>query len=636
MRSYIIIVVIYMLLFLLAGNELLAQQLPLLNMVSEAAKVGHPRLLLTDERVAELKQLAEKDEDYQNALDNLKLRAKLYLDKSPITDNADWNTWRETLARVYIFGFCYRYTGEDQYAQALRKVLLTAAQFTNWHADSSFLDTAEMTHAIALGYDWLYHDLSVAERDIIRQALLQKGLQPGMEVYEGKAKASWWPRSNHNWNLVCNSGLIVGALALDGEDALFATSLLKQAVISLRYALPSYDPDSSWMEGPYYWEYATRYLVIALASMQTALDNDFSLSESAGLADCWKYPKYFTAPNVPTLFAYADSLDNRWNLPFIFWFAKRFNNESAAAAEREYFGKVHPWWSDINQEVKDPRFAVNRTLDLIWYLPPAIGVKMDHLPLDAHFKGKVELVSFRSSWDKASALCVFVKAGANGALVNHGHCDAGQFEIYALGNGGIRWASDIKKGPYLEGFFDFGTTEKPGKRWNYPITNAFGHNVLVLNNENQNPFASAPISSYGSSEKFSFAVIDLTPVYQVKKVMRGVSIVDKQQVLVQDELTLENATEVVWGMNCEASIKLDGNRAILTRWGTANDCYHFISSRRIIRSRGDKYASFIFSFNAAKGKFAPCAALHPALAWNNRIPRSKTSSTSGMASGRSN
>lgn len=567
MRIYVIVVLLINVLLFAVGKQAYSQELPSLPMVTKAASQEHPRLLLTEKRVAELKEIAAHDESYQLALNALLQRAKLYLEKAAVADNADWNLWRETPARVYILGFCYRYTREEEYAQALRSVLLTAAQFADWHAEKTFLDTAEMTHVIALGYDWLYHYLTAAEREIIRQALLQKGLKPGMDVYNGTAKASWWPRSNHNWNLVCNSGMVIGALALDREDAELTAEVLKQAVISLRYALPSYDPDGSWMEGPYYWEYGTRNLIVTLATMQTALGDDFALSDSKGLANSWKYPQYFTAPNVPTTFAYADSLDNRWNLPFIFWLAKRYDDEQAAVAARTYFGKAHPWWKDINQEIKDPRFAINRTLDLLWYLPPDVGLDVKPLPLDARFKGKVELVSFRSSWEAPGALCVFVKAGANGALVNHGHCDAGQFEIYALGNGGIRWASDTRKCPYVDGFFDNGTPDKPGKRWDYQITNAFGHNVLVLNNENQNPFASAPISSFGSSDNFSFVTMDLTPVYHVKAVKRGVAMIDKRQVVVQDELTLEEPTEVAWGMNCEATIKLEENRAILTRWG---------------------------------------------------------------------
>ena len=545
-----------------------ADDVPSLAMVRDAGARPHPRVLLTDARVQELRELAAVDTRYQAALQALLARAQLYLAKAPVQDSADWNIWRETVARVYIYGFCYRYTGEEVYASALRTVLLTVADFPNWHDEASFLDTAEMAHAMAIGYDWLFGYLNDEERVKIREAIVQKGLQPGLAAYEGRARVHWWTRSDHNWNLVCNSGMILGALALDAGDAELATSVLGHAVRSMRFALPTYAPDGAWLEGSSYWEYATRYLVLALAGLDTAFASDFSMSASPGLATTWQYPVYFTAPNVPLVFAYADTLDHRWNVPFVFWLAARYDDEQAAASARDYFGKPHPWWSDMANEVRDPRFAINRMLDLLWYLPPPADAQVDPLPLDVLMKGKaIELASFRGSWDDGKALCVFVKAGANGALANHGHCDAGHFDVYALGNGGIRWASDTKKGPYLDGFFDVGTVEKPGKRWTYPITSAFNHNVLVLNNENQNPFAVAPVTGFGSSPEFSFVTIDLSPVYRAKAVVRGVAMLEKRQVVVQDELTLDEPTDIAWGFNSDTDIAVDGHRALLSKWG---------------------------------------------------------------------
>jgi len=528
----------------------------------------HPRLVLTEARVGEMQALATTDPVYAAAQAALLERAKLYAAMPPIQDSTDWNTWREAVARVYILGVSWRLTGEAVYADKAREVLLTACAFPNWHDDKSFLDTAEMTHAVATGYDWLYPRLSAEDRATVRTALLEKGLQPGLAAYAGTAKGSWWTTCNHNWNLVCNAGMISGALAIAESDPETARAVLTQAVASMRHALPSYDPDGAWMEGPYYWEYATRYCVLALASLESALGTDCGLAaDTPGLRTTWRYATYFTAPNVPAVFAYGDSLDHRWNLPFVFWLARRFNDDAAAAAERRYFGTPHPWWRDINAEVKDPRFAVNRALDLIWYVPARTGAEIKALPLDTVFKGKVELAAFRSAWDDPKALCVFVKAGPNGGLANHGHLDAGQFEIYALGNGGIRWARDTKKGGYPAGFFDNGTPEKPGQRWTYQITNSLGHNVPVLNGANQRPFAVAPITRFASSPAFSFVTIDLTPVYQAKAAARGVALLERRAVLVQDEFTLDAPTDLAWGMNTDAQVTLDGATATLTMWG---------------------------------------------------------------------
>lgn len=45
---------------------------------------------------------------------------------------------------------------------------------------SHFLDVAEMTGGLAIGYDWLYDDLSPESREKIRQAIVAKGLGPAL------------------------------------------------------------------------------------------------------------------------------------------------------------------------------------------------------------------------------------------------------------------------------------------------------------------------------------------------------------------------------------------------------------------------------------------------------------------------
>ena len=92
--------------------------------------------------------------------------------------------------------------------------MLTAAAFPDWNP-AHFLDTAEMTNALAVGYDWLFDFLSVEDRATIRKAIVDKGLKPGMAVYANKG---WWTTATHNWSQVCNGGMTAGALAIADEE----------------------------------------------------------------------------------------------------------------------------------------------------------------------------------------------------------------------------------------------------------------------------------------------------------------------------------------------------------------------------------------------------------------------------------
>ncbi len=81
--------------------------------------------------------------------------------------------------------------------------LNAAAAFRDWNP-ARFVDTAEMTHAFAVGYDWLYNALTTEERGWVRDALVSKGLDQGLQSYAQKAR---WTTEHYNWNIVCNSAL---------------------------------------------------------------------------------------------------------------------------------------------------------------------------------------------------------------------------------------------------------------------------------------------------------------------------------------------------------------------------------------------------------------------------------------------
>ena len=55
---------------------------------------------------------------------------------------------------------------------------------------------------IAIGYDWLYDKLQPETKQLVRTAILQKGIAPSrIEKYNK------FLRSTHNWNQVCNAGM---------------------------------------------------------------------------------------------------------------------------------------------------------------------------------------------------------------------------------------------------------------------------------------------------------------------------------------------------------------------------------------------------------------------------------------------
>jgi hypothetical protein len=111
-----------------------------------------------------------------------------------------------------------------------------AAGFPDWNP-SHFLDVAEMGAALAIGYDWLFDILSQDEREIIKTAILKHALEPGLSVHPDRFR-----NKTNNWNLICNGGLVISALAIADEEPEIAERIIREAINSLPNALINYAP----------------------------------------------------------------------------------------------------------------------------------------------------------------------------------------------------------------------------------------------------------------------------------------------------------------------------------------------------------------------------------------------------------
>ncbi len=500
----------------------------------ERLKKDHPRLIITKERITELKNLIRNDEKAQNIYEKLKQDVDKIMDAEPveykIVGPRLLSQSRRCLDRVYKLALIYLLDDRVKYLDRARKELYAAADFPDWNP-SHFLDTAEMTHAFAIGYDWLYDDLSVTDRKTFRVAMKTKGLRPFLDGLEDEA---WWSKSQHNWNQVCYGGISIGALALMDEAEDMTVPIIQNAVDNIKLALQHYAPDGGWNEGPGYWHYATRYTVYFFSALNTALGTDFELSEMEGLDNTGLFRLHFTGPTGQT-FNYADAGSRAGGAEELYWLAERYDLPVLAWEERQYINRAN-------------------ALDLVWYSSKGKGPAQEDIPLDALFKG-VNVAFFRSAWNDPNALFVGFKGGDNKA--NHSHLDLGSFVLDAEGK---RWVVDLGPDNYnLPGYFG-------DKRWSYFRLNTQSHNTLVINEENQDPKAEAPITHYDSNKDWTYAIADLTEAYKpnVEKVERGVGIAQRKHVVVQDEVHAEEPVDVKWQIVTPAEIEIQEQTCILS------------------------------------------------------------------------
>jgi hypothetical protein len=281
--------------FLLAYSISLGQaEAPVLNLpipsqpfLETQLKKTHPRLLVTPDDFARVEKLIREDDLARRWYAKLRQEALKILGNVPCCyrtkgrEGVILEASRTVLRRVYLLAFLQRLEGGNRYAQRLWQELDSAARFHDWHPDH-FLDTAEMTHAFAIAYDWLYDTWSPEQRAVLAQAIRDKGLKPGLQAYQGAEKFGWWIKSPYNWNQVCNGGLGLGALAVFEACPELAAQVLREALRSLPRALAKFAPDGGCYEGPLYWGYATFYHTLFLAGLETALGRDFGLAAAPG------------------------------------------------------------------------------------------------------------------------------------------------------------------------------------------------------------------------------------------------------------------------------------------------------------------------------------------------------------------
>ncbi|MGE5294860.1 MAG: heparinase, partial [Solirubrobacterales bacterium] len=208
--------------------------------VLSTLEARHPRLMLKDADLRWLWASYSDDPALRKCVSDTCKDANDCLTLPPLVHKLEGprllSVSRDCLRRIYSLAMAYRWTGQERYAAKAKENLLEVCDFNDWNP-SHFLDTAEMSHAVGVGYDWLFEYLDPQTRDKIREALIEKGLKPGLEVYD---KDGWWVKSEHNWNQVCNGGMIIGALAIAETDPSYAERIIPAAVKSLPLAIKSY------------------------------------------------------------------------------------------------------------------------------------------------------------------------------------------------------------------------------------------------------------------------------------------------------------------------------------------------------------------------------------------------------------
>ncbi|KAG1784122.1 chondroitin AC/alginate lyase [Suillus placidus] len=479
---------------------------------------------------------------------------------------------REIKQRVKAFSYAYRLTNDTKWVDRTYVELQNAAgNLTGgWGPDNStkwnpthFLDTAELTAAYAIAYDWLYNAWTPTQRSSIMTTMITYGLNNGVSAYSSSDPGAygWWKTNTEgNWNCVCNNGLTMGALAILGDDTTgIATQLLALTVPNaLQNCAFAPSSDGTWSETANYWYFGTTGHAEMAASLLTATGSTYNLlSVNPDFQFTGQYHMYVSGPG--SLFNYGDCGPNKYSTTAnaMMFYGQQYNMPQYQLFQRDQFDAAEPW-------------------SMFWYNPAVTGAFWDGLALDHFFDNSTDQWgSMRSSWTDENALYVAVKAGTLQGHQTHNDLDCGDFVVDALG---VRWFGELGSGDYNSlGYFS--NDLQSSLRWLYYRKMTEGQNTILVNQQNQN-VAAAPTVRHDSSgtvqgsstvmnvpgDSSAYFVADLSSAYfNVTSFSRGVHLINgRKQVLIQDEINA--SAPIMWRAHTNATIAIstDGFTATLT------------------------------------------------------------------------
>lgn len=540
--------IITVLIALLSGYGLLfAQKVDLSTRLS-----SHPRILLQKGEEKALKSKIMKDaiwtDVHKSLLEEAGVIVNLPLNERIKTGRRLLSVSRENLRRIFILSYAYRMTGNKDFAKRAEAEMLKAASFSDWNP-SHFLDVGEMTMALAIGYDWLYNQLSDQSKSTIENAIIEKGLNPSFDE-----QYNWFVTAVHNWNQVCHAGVTYGALAVWEKDPKLATSVVNRAIEKIAIPMEHYAPDGAYPEGVGYWDYGTSFNAMFLSAIEKVFGTDYGLSSLPGFLKTGEYILQMVTPGLKN-FAYSDNGLNASLMPTLFWFYDKTKDASIL------YNQTRLYQNNGQQRIRRDRLAPAM---LIWGASATLSTPQKPEQLFWKAQGDNPVCAMRSSWEDPSAVYTAVKMGS--PSVNHGHMDIGSF---IFESDGILWGMDMGGEEYnrleTKGVALWGNAQD-AQRWDVYRYNNFAHNTLSFNQKKQNAKGKARIDSFSDKMDHMYVVSDLTDIYkgQVKGVKRAVSLVDRKYGVVEDLIDAgKEFTMLTWTMITPASAKVISDKMMV-------------------------------------------------------------------------
>jgi hypothetical protein len=404
----------------------------------------HPRIYLTGERVAKLREAIKTThaaiwKRVQAQADRAVRRGPPAYVRDDGSSGDEQLYQREVGNAMPVVAMAYLLTGQRQYLDAARQWALASCEYKTWglgRIDGMDLATGHQLFGLGIVYDWCYDGLDGPSRRRIRETLVRRTSAMFEAAASGKA---WWQRSylqNHLWVDVAGMSVAGFALFDEVDDA---SCWIGLPLEKFRRTMDALGSDGASHEGVGYWEYGVEYLLKFMDLARTNLDVD--LYGSPWWRNTASYAQYLTLPRKA--WKRNSCIVDLADCPRGHWYGPEYLLRHLAREFRD----GHAQWLAEQVDAADVAAPGAPWLNLVWFDPTLPAKSPEDRPTLRHFED-MGIVSARSDWSGNESLAVF-KCGpfiGHEAVEKfpydpgggHVHPDANHFVLFGNGQWLIR------------------------------------------------------------------------------------------------------------------------------------------------------------------------------------------------------
>lgn len=404
------------------------------------AQIDHPTLIYTPSVVGKARQAVGNDSTMAHHWQELQKKTDSFIGS-------------KDLSKAEYLVLAYRMTGQQKYAESLKRMLLDAVKAESWGVPEMLMRTpawhtelqvAHRSYACAVAYDAIYQILTTGERQTIAKGLQRLAVEPAMADWlTDSTRIHCLNSMGHNWwsSCVCMGGLL--ALSLENEipaNKNYVAQILdilpewfSFAGDHLQQKARSFDQNGGQYESLNYANFAIQEPCIFMLAYHQAFPNR-KLPDIPQLDQVENYLVHFAYPRNGDL----------WDLNF----GDSHKNITGESSLEMLYALGHSrdknalwYFSQVVDEQHRDGFFRSRPMGFI-YMPETYKAPITpDAPLCELFPD-IGIASMRNSWQK-DATMLGVKSGVTW---NHSHADANSIILFHKGVDLIKDAGNCSYG----------------------------------------------------------------------------------------------------------------------------------------------------------------------------------------------